>query len=71
MSNPVVPKTINQAIGELIGAQSALNMVPSPIENPQGEYLSDRDEWAKHAYEHISAVIQGLANLTNPGTSGR
>lgn len=38
---------------ELISAMSALNMEPSPIEHPIGPYLSDRDEWARHAYEHI------------------
>ena len=48
------------AILELVGAQSALNMQPSPIETPVGDYLADVDKQAAHAYDHICAAIDIL-----------
>ncbi len=51
---------IRHAISELISAQSALNMEPSP-QDADGPYLSDRDKWAAHAYEHIAAAIDVLS----------
>jgi len=44
--------TAQDVMCELSSAQSALNMYPSPIEGVEG-YLSETDEWVKHAYEHI------------------
>ncbi len=50
------------AISELISAMSALNMEPSPKPASEGAtYLSDTDEWAAHAYEHIAAAIDMLS----------
>jgi hypothetical protein len=45
---------------ELIAAQSALNMEPLPKKElrPGAHYLSDLDEWAAHAYEHITAALK-------------
>jgi len=52
-----------QIIHELISAQSALNQEPKPIQNPTGIYLSDIDEYAKIAYEHISDALTLLINF--------
>ena len=41
---------------EITSAISALNMVPSPIADPKGDYLSDKDEWAAHSIEQMSAA---------------
>jgi hypothetical protein len=49
------------AIDELVSAQSALNMEPSPMAYPEGPYLSDQDKWAADAYQHICAAIKILA----------
>lgn len=58
---------INGAVNEIISAQSALNMPPklvpgTPQEWPDGRppFLSEADEWAKHAYEHLNAAIDLL-----------
>lgn len=52
------PDPVAGAIIELMSAESALNMHPSPIAEPQGEYLSDTDQWVAHAYQHIRAAIE-------------
>lgn len=44
-------------IHELISAQNALNMEPEQLAEPEGPYLSDRDRWAKDAYQHIVAAL--------------
>lgn len=63
MSEPVIPNSLNGVMSELISAQSALNMEPTPIENPEGPYSSDKDFWVNHAYAHIQAALQGLMRI--------
>jgi hypothetical protein len=50
---------LHGVIAELISAQSSLNMEPEPLEKPlgDGQFLSERDKWASHAMEHITAAI--------------
>jgi hypothetical protein len=55
----------NMVIHELISAQSALNMPPTPIQGISGEYLSESDKWASVAYDHI---MRAMKILTNTGT---
>lgn len=56
---------IQGAIGELVSAQSALNMEPSPItEGSTGPYLSDSDKWVADAYEHIAAELDYLHRIS-------
>lgn len=47
---------------EIIGAESALNMEPEPLEDVTEEdiFLSQRDKWVKHAMEHLGAAFQLL-----------
>lgn len=55
-----------KVIYELISAQSSLNNIPSPIENPKGAYLSDTDKYAEIAYSHIvNALSLLLAECKN------
>ena len=46
--------------GEIVSAQSALNMYPEPLENwgKDGVYLSDSDGMCKHSMEYIRAAFQ-------------
>jgi len=62
---------IEGIIQELISAQSSLNMEPSPIspEYEGGFYLSETDEWAKHAYEHIGAALKLATKLQDSSQS--
>lgn len=55
VSNPV-----QSALNEVVSAMSALNMEPRPLDKPEGDYLSERDAWAKHAMEHLRAAVQLL-----------
>jgi len=50
---------IQGAVYELISAMSALNMEPSPIDNPgkNAIYLSETDAMAKHSMEHMNAAM--------------
>lgn len=53
-------------IAEATSAISALHMYPKPIprlpnDEDQG-YLSDTDEWCRHAVEHLNAVIDHALN---------
>jgi len=64
------PKTdysdpISGIFQELIAAKSSLNMEPEPIapENEGDFYLSQTDNWAKHAYNHIDAALKILSNM--------
>lgn len=47
-------------LSEIVSAESALNMEPRPIEAPRhgAKYLSERDEWAQHAMEHLRAAFK-------------
>lgn len=47
------------ALIEIISAQSSLNMQPNPVKKPpkDARYLSELDEWAKHAMEHLRAAF--------------
>jgi hypothetical protein len=47
--------SLQGAMSELISAISALNMEAAPISGATG-YLSDTDEWARHATKHLHAV---------------
>ena len=58
--NDTVPQMIQDIMSELISAQSALNMLPEPIENPKGEYLSETDHWAKHCMKHLRQLFADL-----------
>jgi hypothetical protein len=51
---------------EITSAVSALNMEPTPlpVNEVRGPYLSDRDQYAKHATEHLSAASQNVANIS-------
>lgn len=62
MSKPNIHKQnfIDNTISDCISAVSALNMLPSPIENPEGDFLCNTDEWAKHAEEHLMTIITNL-----------
>jgi len=62
MSKPNIHKLniINNTITDTISAVSALNMLPSPIENPEGDFLCNTDEWVKHAEEHLITIITNL-----------
>lgn len=51
---------IKNTLHDIVSAGCALNMEPSPIADPQGTYLSDTDEWAQHASEHLLAIIPHL-----------
>ena len=62
---PINGTTTVDALRELTSAQSALNMVPEPIENPEGIYLTDKDRWVKHAEEHMGMAIAILAGVIN------
>lgn len=53
---------INKAIQEILSAQSALNMEPSPLRESKGTYLSETDYWAEHAYEHLNQALQALTD---------
>lgn len=44
---------------EIVSAISALNM-PDDVENPEGEYLSEKYKWAIHAMTHLEAALQLL-----------
>ena len=46
---------------EITSAMSSLNMFPSPIDPPPegARYLSELDNWVKHAMEHLFAAIDG------------
>lgn len=52
-----------QIIHELISAQGALNQELKPIQNPTSTYLSDIDEYAKIAYEHVSNALTLLIDF--------
>lgn len=54
---------VEGAMSELISAQSALNMEPEALEQPDGPYISDLDKWAKHAYDHIAAAMEMLQGV--------
>lgn len=54
---------MQQIIHELISAQSALNQEPKFIQNPNGIYLSDIDEYAKIAGDHVSNALTLLIDL--------
>ena len=43
---------------ECMSAMSSLNMTPLPIVGKEGEYLSEADTWAKHAYTHLEAIME-------------
>ena len=64
-------KPIDGVIQELMSALSSLNMEPTPIapENEGGFYLSETDEYAKHAYDHISAALKLVTKLQNSENS--
>lgn len=52
---------LHGALCEIISAQSSLNMYPAPIEGPPRRYLSESDEWAQHAMEHLHAAFDLIA----------
>jgi hypothetical protein len=54
------------ARSEVVAAMSALNMEPRPLEAPEGDFLSERDHWAKHAVEHLRAAMAQLSGEQNP-----
>lgn len=65
MSKPILESEnpIQGAMNEVVSAMSALNMEaspvqPAPVREPDSRpiYLSESDEWAKHAMEHLHAV---------------
>lgn len=58
-----VRELLTTTMNELVSVQSALNMEPTPIENPDGPYTSDRDEWVRHAYAHLEGVHETLRVL--------
>jgi len=47
------------ASSEIASASSALNMEPSPIENPDEDamFLSELDQWANHSQEHLHQAM--------------
>lgn len=60
MSEPIrnYKDRLHGAIEELISAESALNMEPSPVvDTSDTHYLTDVDMWVAHAYKHICAAI--------------
>ena len=66
MSTPIAPSPsatytvaycIIQAQMQMVEALSSLNMEPSPMENPEGFYLSETDKWAAHSREHLHAAL--------------
>lgn len=69
MSDPILEceDPIQGAMNELVSAMSALNMeadpvIPPPVREPNSRpvYLSESDNWAKHAMEHMHAVFELL-----------
>lgn len=51
---------------EILGAMSALNMEPEPLDPPTGVYLSSRDKWANHALRHLEAAFDLLKEYRDP-----
>lgn len=72
MSDPILKyeDPIQGALNELVSAMSALNMEPDPIEKTleilskenlgRPVFLTERDNWVKHSYEHLHAVFMLL-----------
>jgi hypothetical protein len=63
MGTPIIKGTAGNIRMELISAMSALNMPPEPIENPDGEYLSELDGMAQHSMAHISAAFRSFDEM--------
>lgn len=55
---------IQSALGELVSAESSLNMYPEPTAVPEPAYLSATDANAKHALEHLHAAFR-LMNMAH------
>jgi len=56
---------VHGARSQIISAMSCLNMPASPITpNPGSVYLSQTDEMAKHAMEHLQAAFDYLADVS-------
>ena len=60
MSEPRHGHSLQHALSEIISAESALNMEPEPMEEPTGQYLSETDQWAAHAMEHLHAAFDTI-----------
>ena len=60
MSKPIegLKNSIDGAINEITSAMSALNMEPEPLNATlgNGNWLSETDAWAFHAYEHLQVA---------------
>lgn len=54
---------IQGAIGEVMSAMSALHMEPTPIANPTGSFVVDKEYWAAHAYKHLQQVLVYLRKV--------
>lgn len=70
MSTPRDPREAHAdplaaAFQELLGASSALHMLPEPLDRDNiadgTRYLADADKWARHANEHINAAMGFLS----------
>lgn len=75
MSEPMRGGGVDGAIREIISAMSALNMPPQANTEASQDafYLSERDHWAKHAYEHLVAAVdclQGECALSSDADPG-
>lgn len=58
-----ISENLRGVLSNILSAESALNMYPSPIEGVKDKYLSESDEWAKHAMEHLRAAFSDLAKI--------
>lgn len=71
MSEPieVTKRFMHNAVNECISGMSALNMEARPVSEEEQKkifdcqgyiFLSESDEWVKHAYEHFRAVCDNV-----------
>lgn len=56
---------VQHIMGEVVSAESALNMYPELLDSPKGEFLSQQDKWAEHCMEHLRQVFADLRVLYN------
>lgn len=64
MSKPHAYESVNSVAIEIISGCSSLHMCPNPVENPQGEYISDTDANVRHSLEHFHAAVDMLRSVS-------
>lgn len=64
MSKPHAYENVSSVAIEIISGCSSLHMYPEPVENPQGEYISDTDVHVRHSLEHFHAAVDMLRSVS-------